>query len=99
MRFLEVGDAKYVEAERFGAVKLLMDEMVRESPPLPERDDSPPPLHRGKGNGNCRKSVFFFCSNALKRCVFKMERVSRMDRCLMRLYFSAMARSVIEGSH
>ncbi|WKY07086.1 hypothetical protein Q1695_006912 [Nippostrongylus brasiliensis] len=47
-----VGDAKYVEAERFGAVQLLMDEMVRESPPLPERDDSPPPLHRGKGNGN-----------------------------------------------
>ncbi|VDO18890.1 unnamed protein product [Heligmosomoides polygyrus] len=47
-----IGDAKYVEAERFGAVKLLMDEMVRESPPLPERDDSPPPLHRGKGNGN-----------------------------------------------
>uniref|UniRef100_W6NC55 Fibronectin and Armadillo domain containing protein n=1 Tax=Haemonchus contortus TaxID=6289 RepID=W6NC55_HAECO len=46
------GEAKYVEAERFGAVKLLMEEMVRESPPLPERDDSPPPLRHGKGNGN-----------------------------------------------
>ncbi|VDO43112.1 unnamed protein product, partial [Haemonchus placei] len=44
------GEAKYVEAERFGAVKLLMEEMVRESPPLPERDDSPPPLRHGKGN-------------------------------------------------
>ncbi|KAK6029570.1 Armadillo/beta-catenin-like repeat protein [Ostertagia ostertagi] len=47
-----IGEAKYVEAERFGAVKLLMEEMVRESPPLPERDDSPPPLRHGKGNGN-----------------------------------------------
>ncbi|KJH47971.1 Armadillo/beta-catenin-like repeat protein [Dictyocaulus viviparus] len=45
-------DAKYIEAERFGSVKLLMEEMVRESPPLPERDDSPPPLHTRKGNGN-----------------------------------------------
>ncbi|VDM66077.1 unnamed protein product, partial [Strongylus vulgaris] len=42
------GDAKYVEAERFGAIRLLQEEMIRESPPLPERDDSPPPLHRGK---------------------------------------------------
>ncbi|KAK6053155.1 Armadillo/beta-catenin-like repeat protein, partial [Cooperia oncophora] len=47
-----IGEGKYMEAERFGAVKLLMEEMVRESPPLPERDDSPPPLRHGKGNGN-----------------------------------------------
>ncbi|PAV81448.1 hypothetical protein WR25_22270 [Diploscapter pachys] len=40
-------DVKYVEAERFGAVRLLQEEMVRESPPLPERDDSPPPLRAG----------------------------------------------------
>ncbi|KAK6746541.1 hypothetical protein RB195_000050 [Necator americanus] len=45
-------EPKYLEAERFGAVRLLQEEMIRESPPLPERDDSPPPLHRGKGNGN-----------------------------------------------
>uniref|UniRef100_A0A1I7XGF8 Fibronectin type-III domain-containing protein n=1 Tax=Heterorhabditis bacteriophora TaxID=37862 RepID=A0A1I7XGF8_HETBA len=45
-------DVKYVEAERFGAVILLQEEMVRESPPLPERDDSPPPLRKGK-NSNC----------------------------------------------
>ncbi|VDM29017.1 unnamed protein product [Toxocara canis] len=37
---------KFVEAERYGAVPLLQDEMVRESPPLPDRDDSPPPIHR-----------------------------------------------------
>uniref|UniRef100_A0A8R1DLC3 Fibronectin type-III domain-containing protein n=1 Tax=Caenorhabditis japonica TaxID=281687 RepID=A0A8R1DLC3_CAEJA len=42
--------AKYVEAERFGAVPLLQEEMVRESPPLPERDDSPPPLRRANNN-------------------------------------------------
>ncbi|CAB3405942.1 unnamed protein product [Caenorhabditis bovis] len=41
---------KYVEAERFGAVPLLQEEMVRESPPLPERDDSPPPLRRTNNN-------------------------------------------------
>ncbi|EGT42064.1 CBN-JAC-1 protein [Caenorhabditis brenneri] len=41
---------KYVEAERFGAVPLLQEEMVRESPPLPERDDSPPPLRRANNN-------------------------------------------------
>uniref|UniRef100_F1KQH5 Juxtamembrane domain-associated catenin n=1 Tax=Ascaris suum TaxID=6253 RepID=F1KQH5_ASCSU len=40
------GDMKYVEAERYGTVPLLQDEMVRESPPLPDRDDSPPPIHR-----------------------------------------------------
>ncbi|CAD6194584.1 unnamed protein product [Caenorhabditis auriculariae] len=45
-------EVKYVEAERFGAVPLLQEEMVRESPPLPERDDSPPPLRRGPNNGN-----------------------------------------------
>ncbi|CAI4221390.1 unnamed protein product [Auanema sp. JU1783] len=44
------GDAKFVEAERFGAVKLLQEEMIRESPPLPERDDSPPPLNRHPHN-------------------------------------------------
>lgn len=49
-----LNDVKYVEAERFGAVHLLQDEMVRESPPLPERDDSPPPLRRGPNNGNCK---------------------------------------------
>uniref|UniRef100_A0AC35U4F1 Fibronectin type-III domain-containing protein n=1 Tax=Rhabditophanes sp. KR3021 TaxID=114890 RepID=A0AC35U4F1_9BILA len=37
---------KYVEAERYGTVALLQDEIIRESPPLPERDDSPPPMHR-----------------------------------------------------
>ncbi|EFO87390.1 CRE-JAC-1 protein [Caenorhabditis remanei] len=41
---------KYVEANRFGAVPLLQEEMVRESPPLPERDDSPPPLRRANNN-------------------------------------------------
>ncbi|KAJ1357986.1 molecular chaperone [Parelaphostrongylus tenuis] len=46
------GNAKYIEAERFGSVKLLMEEMIRESPPLPERDDSPPPLHKAKGDSN-----------------------------------------------
>ncbi|RCN46229.1 fibronectin type III domain protein [Ancylostoma caninum] len=53
IRASATGDAKYVEAERFGAIRLLQEEMIRESPPLPERDDSPPPLHRGKGKGNC----------------------------------------------
>ncbi|EYC46276.1 hypothetical protein Y032_0402g802 [Ancylostoma ceylanicum] len=52
IRASTTGDAKYVEAERFGAIRLLQEEMIRESPPLPERDDSPPPLHRGKGKGN-----------------------------------------------
>ncbi|KAE9417740.1 hypothetical protein Angca_006104, partial [Angiostrongylus cantonensis] len=47
-----IGNAKYIEAERFGSVKLLMEEMIRESPPLPERDDSPPPLHKAKGDNN-----------------------------------------------
>ncbi|CEF60743.1 Armadillo repeat and Fibronectin, type III domain and Armadillo-like helical domain and Immunoglobulin-like fold domain and Armadillo-type fold domain-containing protein [Strongyloides ratti] len=37
---------KYVEAERYGTIPLLQDEMIRESPPLPERDDSPPPINR-----------------------------------------------------
>ncbi|CAI5447841.1 unnamed protein product [Caenorhabditis angaria] len=41
---------KYVEAERFGAVPLLQEEIVRESPPLPDRDDSPPPLRRANNN-------------------------------------------------
>uniref|UniRef100_A0A915E7U3 Fibronectin type-III domain-containing protein n=1 Tax=Ditylenchus dipsaci TaxID=166011 RepID=A0A915E7U3_9BILA len=35
-------DTKYVEAERHATVALLQDEMVRESPPLPDRDDSLP---------------------------------------------------------
>uniref|UniRef100_A0A0N5B240 Fibronectin type-III domain-containing protein n=1 Tax=Strongyloides papillosus TaxID=174720 RepID=A0A0N5B240_STREA len=37
---------KYVEAERYGTIPLLQDEIIRESPPLPERDDSPPPINR-----------------------------------------------------
>ncbi|VDO15242.1 unnamed protein product, partial [Brugia timori] len=36
----------YVEKASYGAVPLLQDEIVRESPPLPDRDDSPPPIHR-----------------------------------------------------
>lgn len=65
------GDPKYIEAERFGAVKLLQDEMVsstnrswgckycllvqvRESPPLPDRDDSPPPIRRNNQYGHCK---------------------------------------------
>ncbi|CAD5227143.1 unnamed protein product [Bursaphelenchus xylophilus] len=39
-------DTKYLEAERHGAISLLQDEMIRESPPLPDRDDSPPPMYR-----------------------------------------------------
>lgn len=52
---------KYVEAERYGTVPLLQDEMVRESPPLPDRDDSPPPIHRThlmKGKDGCKLSPF-----------------------------------------
>uniref|UniRef100_A0A0N5A3Z9 Fibronectin type-III domain-containing protein n=1 Tax=Parastrongyloides trichosuri TaxID=131310 RepID=A0A0N5A3Z9_PARTI len=37
---------KYIEAERYGTIPLLQDEIIRESPPLPERDDSPPPINR-----------------------------------------------------
>ncbi|VDN01656.1 unnamed protein product [Thelazia callipaeda] len=39
------GDA-FVETATYGTVPLLQDEIVRESPPLPDRDDSPPPIHR-----------------------------------------------------
>uniref|UniRef100_A0A0N5AAV2 Fibronectin type-III domain-containing protein n=1 Tax=Syphacia muris TaxID=451379 RepID=A0A0N5AAV2_9BILA len=39
-------DVKFVEAERHTTVPLLQDEIVRESPPLPEHDDSPPPIRR-----------------------------------------------------
>ncbi|KAK0399366.1 hypothetical protein QR680_003009 [Steinernema hermaphroditum] len=39
------GHPKFVEAERHGSVTLL-DEMIRESPPIPDRDDSPPPIHK-----------------------------------------------------
>uniref|UniRef100_A0A7E4UV98 Fibronectin n=1 Tax=Panagrellus redivivus TaxID=6233 RepID=A0A7E4UV98_PANRE len=45
-------DTKYVEAERFGAISLLQDEIIRESPPLPDRDDSPPPMNRQPNYGN-----------------------------------------------
>ncbi|KAI1733330.1 fibronectin type III domain-containing protein [Ditylenchus destructor] len=45
-------DTKYVEAERHAAVALLQDEMVRESPPLPDRDDSPPPIYRQPTGSN-----------------------------------------------
>uniref|UniRef100_A0A8R1TVP6 Fibronectin type-III domain-containing protein n=1 Tax=Onchocerca volvulus TaxID=6282 RepID=A0A8R1TVP6_ONCVO len=38
------GNDNYVET--YGAVPLLQDEIVRESPPLPDRDDSPPPIHK-----------------------------------------------------
>ncbi|CAI2352274.1 unnamed protein product [Caenorhabditis sp. 36 PRJEB53466] len=61
---------KYVEAERFGAVPLLQEEMVRESPPLPERDDSPPPLRRANSNIQWRdpslKEVVEYLSSADK---------------------------------
>ncbi|UMM26465.1 hypothetical protein L5515_010153 [Caenorhabditis briggsae] len=61
---------KYVEAERFGAVPLLQEEMVRESPPLPERDDSPPPLRRANNNVQWRdpslKEVIEYLSSADK---------------------------------
>uniref|UniRef100_A0A915Q1W3 Fibronectin type-III domain-containing protein n=1 Tax=Setaria digitata TaxID=48799 RepID=A0A915Q1W3_9BILA len=40
------GSDSYVEAATYGAVPLLQDEIIRESPPLPDRDDSPPPIHR-----------------------------------------------------
>ncbi|KAK6110357.1 Fibronectin type III domain family protein [Brugia pahangi] len=40
------GNECYVEKASYGAVPLLQDEIVRESPPLPDRDDSPPPIHR-----------------------------------------------------
>uniref|UniRef100_A0AAF5RT50 Fibronectin type-III domain-containing protein n=1 Tax=Wuchereria bancrofti TaxID=6293 RepID=A0AAF5RT50_WUCBA len=40
------GNDCYVEKASYGAVPLLQDEIVRESPPLPDRDDSPPPIHR-----------------------------------------------------
>ncbi|KAL3982086.1 Fibronectin type III domain family protein [Acanthocheilonema viteae] len=40
------GDDSYVETATYGTVPLLQDEIVRESPPLPDRDDSPPPIHR-----------------------------------------------------
>uniref|UniRef100_A0A183CIN4 Fibronectin type-III domain-containing protein n=1 Tax=Globodera pallida TaxID=36090 RepID=A0A183CIN4_GLOPA len=37
---------KFIEAERRHIGVPLADEMVRESPPLPDRDDSPPPIYR-----------------------------------------------------
>lgn len=42
-----------MEAERHAALSLLQDEMVRESPPLPDRDDSPPPIYRQPNGSNC----------------------------------------------
>lgn len=38
----------------------LQDEMIRESPPLPDRDDSPPPIHRPPfaGQDGCMCDVF-----------------------------------------
>jgi hypothetical protein len=45
-------EAKFVEAERYGTIALLQDEIVRESPPLPDRDDSPPPIYRQPNSGN-----------------------------------------------
>ncbi|GMS95730.1 hypothetical protein PENTCL1PPCAC_17905, partial [Pristionchus entomophagus] len=45
------GETKVMETERFGAIPLLQEEMVRESPPLPDRDDSPPPINRSHNNG------------------------------------------------
>lgn len=59
-----IEDAKYVEAERHAAVALLQDEMIRESPPLPDRDDSPPPIYR-QLNGNCKFNCLFFKVNFL----------------------------------
>uniref|UniRef100_A0A914BU89 Fibronectin type-III domain-containing protein n=1 Tax=Acrobeloides nanus TaxID=290746 RepID=A0A914BU89_9BILA len=44
-------DTKYIEAERHGSVSLLQ-EMIRESPPLPDRDDSPPPIYRQPNASN-----------------------------------------------
>ena len=49
-----LGDVKWVEAERHASVALLQDEMIRESPPLPDRDDSPPPIYRQPGAGACK---------------------------------------------
>uniref|UniRef100_A0A0R3S475 Fibronectin type III domain protein n=1 Tax=Elaeophora elaphi TaxID=1147741 RepID=A0A0R3S475_9BILA len=40
------GNDSYVETAGYGTIPLLQDEIVRESPPLPDRDDSPPPIHR-----------------------------------------------------
>ncbi|GMR48035.1 hypothetical protein PMAYCL1PPCAC_18230 [Pristionchus mayeri] len=45
------GESKLIETERFGSIRLLQEEMVRESPPLPDRDDSPPPINRSNNNG------------------------------------------------
>lgn len=44
-QFQEDGE-NFVEAATYGSVPLLQDEIVHESPPLPDRDDSPPPIHR-----------------------------------------------------
>ena len=54
-------EAKYVEAERYGTIALLQDEIIRESPPLPDRDDSPPPIYRQPNSGNCTILYFFKC--------------------------------------
>uniref|UniRef100_A0A1I7VVL9 Fibronectin type III domain-containing protein n=1 Tax=Loa loa TaxID=7209 RepID=A0A1I7VVL9_LOALO len=40
------GNDCYVEAASYGSIPLLQDEIVHESPPLPDRDDSPPPIRR-----------------------------------------------------
>ncbi|VDK87223.1 unnamed protein product [Litomosoides sigmodontis] len=40
------GNDSYVETATYGTVPLLQDEIVHESPPLPDGDDSPPPIHR-----------------------------------------------------
>lgn len=49
------GNDSYVETATYGTVPLLQDEIVHESPPLPDGDDSPPPIHRKfvQGRGGC----------------------------------------------
>ncbi|GMT24360.1 hypothetical protein PFISCL1PPCAC_15657, partial [Pristionchus fissidentatus] len=66
----ENGDNRLMEAERFGAIRLLQEEMVRESPPIPDRDDSPPPINRCNNNGilgwrdpNLREVIEYLSSN------------------------------------
>ncbi|KAI6212213.1 Fibronectin type III domain-containing protein [Aphelenchoides besseyi] len=49
---ITIEDTKYLEAERHAAVSLLQDEMIRESPPLLDRDDSPPPMYRQSDQSN-----------------------------------------------
>ncbi|KAM3726377.1 Juxtamembrane domain-associated catenin [Dirofilaria immitis] len=39
-------DDNFVGTATHGTIPLLQDEIIRESPPLPDRDDSPPPIHK-----------------------------------------------------